>query len=53
MIFIIADIVNGLMAFPNLIGLIGLRHVVISETQKFFDDIKEVDTDGIEEKMTV
>lgn len=53
MIFIIADIVNGLMAFPNLIGLIGLRHVVISETQKFFDDIKEIDTDGIEEKMTV
>lgn len=43
MIFIIADIVNGLMAFPNLIALIGLRHVVISETQRFFDDIKEVE----------
>ena len=28
LIFIIADIVNGLMALPNLIGLIGLRKVI-------------------------
>ncbi|GAB6169726.1 sodium:alanine symporter family protein [Clostridium carnis] len=35
-IFIIADIVNGLMALPNLIGLIGLRKVVIEETENFF-----------------
>lgn len=41
MIFIIADIVNGLMAFPNLIGLIGLRHVIISETEMFFKSLKE------------
>lgn len=40
LIFIIADIVNGLMAFPNLIGLIGLRHVVIKETEEFFEEIK-------------
>ena len=37
MIWIIADIVNGLMAVPNLIGLIALRHVVIAETKQFFD----------------
>ncbi len=36
MIWIIADIVNGLMAVPNLIGLIALRHVVIAETRLFF-----------------
>lgn len=36
MIWIIADIVNGLMAIPNLIGLIALRHVVIEETKLFF-----------------
>ncbi|MCW8996463.1 MAG: alanine:cation symporter family protein, partial [Psychromonas sp.] len=36
MIWIIADIVNGLMAIPNLIGLIALRHVVIAETKQFF-----------------
>ncbi|CAM2947634.1 alanine/glycine:cation symporter family protein [Vibrio rarus] len=37
MIWIIADIVNGLMAVPNLIGLIALRKVVISETKLFFE----------------
>ncbi len=37
MIWIIADIVNGLMAIPNLIGLIALRHVVIEETKHYFE----------------
>ncbi|MGY5612799.1 alanine/glycine:cation symporter family protein [Vibrio brasiliensis] len=37
MIWIIADIVNGLMAIPNLIGLIALRQVVIEETKRYFD----------------
>ncbi|MEZ9704455.1 sodium:alanine symporter [Vibrio breoganii] len=36
MIWLIADIVNGLMAVPNLIGLIALRQVVIAETKLFF-----------------
>ncbi|NOI65491.1 sodium:alanine symporter family protein [Vibrio sp. 99-8-1] len=36
MIWLIADIVNGLMAVPNLIGLIALRGVVIEETKKYF-----------------
>ena len=35
-VFILADIVNGCMAFPNLIGLIGLQGVVVSETKKYF-----------------
>ncbi|WP_165311315.1 alanine/glycine:cation symporter family protein [Vibrio ziniensis] len=37
MIWILADIVNGLMAIPNLIGLIALRHVVIEETKRYFE----------------
>lgn len=37
MIWIIADIVNGLMAIPNLIGLIALRHIVLEETKLFFE----------------
>ncbi len=41
LIFIIADIVNGIMAFPNLIGLIGLRKVVIKETEDYFQQLKE------------
>lgn len=36
MIFILADIVNGLMALPNLIGLIGLRKIIIAETTQYF-----------------
>ena len=39
LVFIIADIVNGLMALPNLIGLIKLRNIVISETNNFFENI--------------
>ncbi|MCG8529743.1 MAG: sodium:alanine symporter family protein [Desulfovibrionales bacterium] len=36
LIWILADIVNGLMAIPNLIGLLGLSSVVISETRAYF-----------------
>ena len=39
LVFIIADIVNGLMALPNLIGSIKLRNIVISETNNFFENI--------------
>lgn len=31
----IADIFNGLMAFPNLIGLLALSPVVVNETRKY------------------
>ncbi|MCW8329833.1 sodium:alanine symporter family protein [Photobacterium sp. SDRW27] len=40
MIWLIADIVNGLMAIPNLIGLILLREVIITETKQFFEQLK-------------
>jgi len=36
MIWVIADIVNGLMAIPNLIAIIGLSDVVIGETKEYF-----------------
>lgn len=38
MIFILADIVNGCMALPNLIGLIGLRNEIVDETERYFDE---------------
>lgn len=41
LVFIIADIVNGLMAIPNLIGLIGLRKDIIEETEAYFSDSKQ------------
>ncbi|WP_053217211.1 alanine/glycine:cation symporter family protein [Virgibacillus senegalensis] len=37
----IADIMNGLMAFPNLIGLLGLSGVVAAETKRFLKVAKE------------
>ncbi|HHE9998402.1 sodium:alanine symporter family protein [Haemophilus influenzae] len=40
LIWIIADIVNGLMAFPNLIALIGLRKVIVEETKDYFQRLK-------------
>ncbi|NLY46462.1 MAG: sodium:alanine symporter family protein [Tissierella sp.] len=38
-IWILADIVNGLMAIPNLIALIALRGVVLSETKYYFAEL--------------
>ncbi len=40
-IWVLADIVNGLMAIPNLIALIGLSGVVVAETKKYFAHVKE------------
>ncbi len=36
----LSDTMNGLMAIPNLIGLLFLTPVVVSETKKYFDDKK-------------
>lgn len=40
-IWTLADIFNGLMAFPNLIALLALRHVVIEETKSYFERLKK------------
>ena len=36
-IWVLADIVNGLMAIPNLIALIALSGVIVAETKKYLD----------------
>lgn len=41
MIWTIADIVNGLMAIPNLIALIGLSGVIVAETKIYFDNLND------------
>lgn len=51
LIFIIADIVNGCMAFPNLVGIIGLRKVVIKETEEYFANLKEDKKFNVEENL--
>ena len=35
LVWTFADVMNGLMAFPNLIGLLGLSRVVVEETKKY------------------
>lgn len=37
----ISDTLNGLMAIPNLIGLLFLTPVVVSETKKYFAELKK------------
>ncbi|WXR60250.1 sodium:alanine symporter family protein [Peptostreptococcaceae bacterium AGR-M142] len=41
-IWTLADIVNGLMAIPNLIGLIMLRDVIKVDTKNYFEKLKNV-----------
>ncbi|MGT2959460.1 alanine/glycine:cation symporter family protein [Streptococcus caballi] len=36
LIWIIADIVNGLMALPNLVALLALSPIIIKETKRYF-----------------
>lgn len=38
-IWALADIVNGLMAIPNLIALLGLTGVVVAETKRYFQHL--------------
>ncbi len=40
-VWTLADIFNGLMAFPNLIALFALSGVVVAETKKYFDKQKK------------
>ena len=44
-IWILADIVNGLMAIPNLIALIALSGVVVAETESYLARKEEVTKD--------
>lgn len=49
-VWIIADIVNGLMALPNLIALLALSPIVISETKRYLYYL-ENKSKGIDEKI--
>jgi len=35
-VWTIADILNGLMAFPNLVALVALNGVIVAETRSYF-----------------
>ena len=40
-IWVLADIVNGLMAIPNLIALLGLTGVIVKETKAYYSYLEE------------
>ena len=40
-VWTIADIVNGLMAIPNLIGVLLLTGIVAKETKSYFDRLQD------------
>lgn len=48
LVWAFADSMNGLMAFPNLVGILMLTPVVIAETKRFFnEDRMELETNEI------
>jgi AGCS family alanine or glycine:cation symporter len=51
-VWTIADIVNGLMAIPNLIALLALSGVVSTETKKYFDKKKAEKVADLANKVT-
>ena len=51
-VWTIADIVNGLMAIPNLIALIALNGVVVADTKAYFNKLKADKTDNLGAKVT-
>jgi AGCS family alanine or glycine:cation symporter len=40
-VWLFSDVMNGLMAIPNLIGLLGLSGVIVFETKRFNAKLKE------------
>jgi AGCS family alanine or glycine:cation symporter len=46
-IWVLADIVNGLMAIPNLIALLALSGVVAAETKRYFRHVEIGDVDEV------
>ena len=45
-VWTVSDIMNGLMAFPNLVGLIGLTGVVVAETRDYAAQRQQGPSDG-------
>jgi len=40
-VWTLADVLNGLMAIPNLVGLLGLSGIIVFETKRFQQKLKE------------
>ena len=47
-VWTVADILNALMAIPNLIAVLLLSNVIIKETQKYINDLDARDDTPVE-----
>ena len=47
-VWLIADIVNGLMALPNLIAIVALSGVVVAESKAYFEHLQERKLQSVE-----
>ena len=47
-VWLIADIVNGLMALPNLIAIVALSGVVVAETKAYYEHLQESKRQSVE-----
>ena len=47
LIWLIADILNALMAIPNLIAVLLLSPLIVSETKKYINDLDKKDPEPV------
>ena len=47
LVWAIADILNGLMVIPNVIGMIALSSVIVAEGKRFINNIEEETDDEV------
>ncbi|WP_342514471.1 sodium:alanine symporter family protein [Sporosarcina sp. FSL K6-1522] len=52
-VWLLADVLNGLMAIPNLIGLLGLSGVIVYESKRFHAKMKEEEAAKKAAKLSV
>src|SRR5690606_20163767 len=52
-VWALSDILNGLMAFPNLVGLLGLSGVIIYETKRITKTIQDEKKEAISSKLNL
>lgn len=48
LVWTVADILNALMAIPNLIAVLLLSNVIVKETQKYINDLDARDDTPVE-----
>ena len=48
LVWTVADILNALMAIPNLVAVLLLSNVIVKETKKYINDLEKKDDTPVE-----